>query len=52
MTTGLPVILEAEVTRFHALTEKIAIHWAAPTARIFILTLRDATGEIIDGHGW
>lgn len=50
MTTGLPVILEAEVTRFHALTEKTRYTLGGTYSTHFILTLRDAnTGEIIDG---
>ena len=50
MTAGQAVILEAEVTRFHALTEKTRYTFGGMHSVKFRLTLRDAeTGAVIDG---
>lgn len=50
MTSGTPVLVEVEVTRFHALTEKARYSVGGSYSMQFLLTLRDAqTGEIIDG---
>ncbi|MBW6505758.1 MAG: hypothetical protein K0B00_03300 [Rhodobacteraceae bacterium] len=50
MTSGTPVQLEVEVTRFHGLTEKARYSVGGTYAMKFLLTLRDArTGAIIDG---
>lgn len=50
MRSGPRVIVEAEVTRFHALTEKTRITVGGMHSIRFNLTLRDAeTGAIIDG---
>lgn len=49
-TSGLPVVAEVEVTRFHCLTEKTRNTIGGIHALQFILTIRHAeTGEILDG---
>lgn len=48
MDKGAPVIVEAELTRFHALTEKTRYSFGGVHAIRFRLTLRDAlTGEVM-----
>ncbi|THD84264.1 hypothetical protein E7811_00455 [Aliigemmobacter aestuarii] len=50
MQRGPAVIVEAEVTRFHCLTEKTRYTVGGTHAMRYKLTLRDATtGQIIDG---
>ncbi|EEW26386.1 DUF6778 family protein [Rhodobacter ferrooxidans] len=50
MHQGRKVIVEAEVTRFHCLTEKTRYTVGGTHSMKFTLTLRDAaTGQIIDG---
>lgn len=50
MTKGRKVIVEAEVTRFHCLTEKARYVFGGVHSVKFILTVRDAaTGQVIDG---
>ncbi len=50
MTNGVPVIIEAEVTRFHCLTEKTRYTVGGVHNVKFILTVRDAaSGVVIDG---
>ena len=50
MTQGRAVVVEAEVTRFHSLTEKTRYTVGGTHSVHFDLTLRDAqTGVVIDG---
>lgn len=50
MDSGPEVLVEVEVTRFHALTEKTRYTVGGNHALRFLLTVRDAaTGAIIDG---
>lgn len=50
MTTGIPVLVDIEVTRFHAQTEKARYSVGGTFSLRFLLTVRDArTGAIIDG---
>ena len=50
MTVGPKVIVEAEITRFHALTEKARYTIGGVHSLHFLLTVRDAaTGNIIEG---
>lgn len=50
MTSGPDVIVEVEVTRFHALTEKTRRTIGGVHSIRFLLTVRDAvSGEVIDG---
>lgn len=50
MTTGQPVQVDIEITRFHALTMKARYTVGGNYATRFLLTVRDfATGEILDG---
>jgi hypothetical protein len=50
MTKGRAVVVEAEVTRFHSLTEKTRYTVGGTHSVHFVLTLRDAqTGAVIDG---
>ncbi|HEX9858106.1 MAG TPA: DUF6778 family protein [Paracoccaceae bacterium] len=50
MTAGPKVIVEVEVTRFHALTEKTRRTFGGVHSIKFDLTVRDAaTGQVIDG---
>lgn len=50
MKSGPKVVVEAEVTRFHALTEKTRYTVGGMHSLKFILTVRSAeTGQIIDG---
>lgn len=49
-TRGTPVLLDIEVTRFHAQTEKARYSVGGTFSMKFLLTIRDAaTGAIIDG---
>ena len=49
-TNGTPVLLEIEVTRFHAQTEKARYSIGGTFSMKFLLTIRDAaSGAIIDG---
>ncbi|WP_299674874.1 DUF6778 family protein [uncultured Roseobacter sp.] len=51
MTTGTPVVLDVEVLRFHALTEKARYTVGGVHSIRFGLTLRDArTGEALGGQ--
>lgn len=50
MTSGRPVLVDLQITRFHCLTEKTRYTIGGSHSLQFILTVRDAaTGEIIDG---
>ncbi|MDZ4096551.1 MAG: DUF6778 family protein [Paracoccaceae bacterium] len=50
MTNGLPVVVEVEVLRFHALTEKTRYTIGGVHSIKFDLTVRDATnGRVIEG---
>jgi len=50
MHEGVPVVIEIEVTRFHALTEKARFTVGGSYAMRFMLTLRHAeTGALLDG---
>lgn len=50
LTTGLPVIAEVQVTRFHCVTEKTRNSIGGMHSMQFTLTIRHAeTGEILDG---
>ncbi|MFZ1470700.1 MAG: DUF6778 family protein [Paracoccaceae bacterium] len=50
LTSGLPVVAEVEITRFHCLTEKTRNSIGGTHSLQFILTIRHAeTGEILDG---
>lgn len=50
LKSGLPVIAEIEVTRFHSVTEKTRNSIGGNHAMRFMLTVRHAeTGEILDG---
>lgn len=50
MQTGRKVVLDVEVTRFHALTEKTRYTIGGMHEMRFVLTLRDAaTGQVLDG---
>ena len=50
MASGTPVLVDVEVTRFHALTEKARYSMGGTYSMQFLLTVRDArTGAIIDG---
>jgi hypothetical protein len=50
MKAGVPVTIEAEVVRFHALTEKTRYMMGGTFSTKFMMTVRDArTGAIIDG---
>ncbi len=50
LKTGLPVVVEVEVTRFHCVTEKTRNTIGGTHSMHFLLTVRHAeTGEILDG---
>lgn len=50
LTSGIPVVAEIEVRRFHCLTDKTRYTFGGVHALSFALTIRDAaTGEILSG---
>ena len=50
MTTGLPVVAEIEVTRFHSVTDKARYTLGGVHSMKFLLTVRDAgTGAVLSG---